>query len=251
MKSGDGARAIRYVWFDQDNTLYDYHGAMTRALNACLSMLHERLPQTASSVSAEVLTRVRAEISPLARNEGMDLIEARCEAFRETLARYARSDDALAEGLSETYFAILSKDIRPFPGVIDCLGKLVDDGYVLGILSNGISYLDHLGLADLFEHSVYAHDVLLYKPERTIFEHAMSLVGARPEQCLLIGDSCVCDVVGAREAGWTGVWLKRDGYRWDTDAEPPEHIVGDLTELPPLIASLNENPDAPGEQRRR
>lgn len=240
--------AINYLWFDQDNTLYDYHEAVHRALNVCLEMIHERFPSTGVVLDTAELARVRAEITPLARREGMDLVEARCEAFRRTLDRYAKPDDGLASALSDAYFANLCKGIRPFPEVTEALVALADEGYVLGVLSNGICYLEELGLAHLFEHRIYANDVLVYKPEAAIFDRALALTGARPEECLLVGDSCACDVIGARDAGWTGVWVNRDGCRWESDAEAPDHVMESLADLPPLITALNANSDTRGEQ---
>ncbi|MGI5818650.1 MAG: HAD family hydrolase [Armatimonadota bacterium] len=244
-------REIRYVWFDQDDTLYNYQDAMRRALSACLGLIHDRFSRTRERLGAAELMQIRREISGRPDCATLDLVEARCEAFRETLDRYARPDDGLARMLTETYFSTLRSGIRPFPGVVECLRTLGDEGYVLGILSNGISYLDELSLAGFFDHSVYAMETLLYKPDAAIFAHAMSVTGARPEQCLLVGDSHICDVLGAREAGWAAVWLNRDGRRWEIKAEPPELVVEDFAEIPSLIAELNVSRVTSGERSRR
>lgn len=245
-----GSRAAGYIWFDQDDTLYDYHEAMARALNACLAMIHDSYPQTRCHLGTAELVDVRAEISRRDDYGEMNLVQARELAFCETLDRYASANPALAQRLGETYFEALSADIRPYAGVADCLKKLSDDGYVLGIVSNGLCYLEQLGLASLFAHTVYANDLRIYKPHRAIFEHAMSLAGAIAEECVLIGDSGQCDVVGARQAGWTGVWLNRDAREWELDCEPPEHVVSCLSELPALVAGLHGGMDGSGEQDR-
>ena len=247
--ASDGS--VRYIWFDQDDTLYNYQDAMKRALRRCVTAIHERFPETAGTLGATELIRVRQEIVERADRAGMGLIEARCEAFRETLCRFARPDGLLADTLTTTYYETLRTGIRPFPGAVDCLRTLSDDGYILGIVSNGMSLLDELNLAHFFDHHVYALDLRLYKPDPAIFDHAMSLTGAAPEECLLIGDNRVCDVVGARRAGWTGVWLNRDGHSWEIEAEPPEHIVTCLTELPALLTQLNRRRVTHGEHCRR
>jgi HAD superfamily hydrolase (TIGR01509 family) len=244
-------RGIRYVWFDQDDTLYNYHDAMRRALDACLGVIHERFSPTRGHLGAPELMKIRREVSGRPDCATLDLVEARCEAFRMTLDRHARPDDSFAEALTETYFSTLRSGIRPFPGVLECLDALAEDGYSLGILSNGVSYLDDLRLAGFFDHSIYAMDALLYKPDAAIFEHAMSVAGARPEECLLVGDSGICDVVGARAVGWAAVWLNSDGRGWEIDAEPPELVVENLAELPALIAELNATRGVSGESSRR
>ena len=251
MKPVVGESPIRYVWFDQDDTLYDYSSSTRRALSACLSIIHESFPHTTHSVDARELVAIRAEISRRPDYGEINLIQARNEAFEETLRRYASPDDDLASVLAETYFRALRHEIQPYEGVEECLRALTDDGHVLGIVSNGLSYLRELDLAHLFQHEVYANDLRLYKPDRAIFEHAMALAGARPEECLLVGDSCSCDVIGAQDAGWTGVWLNRDGREWDLECEPPEHMVSCLSELPGLIRAPNVDRDGRGEQRVR
>ncbi len=250
MSNADDRRRIEHVWFDQDDTLYDYHEAADGALAECLDRLHEICPATRSVVDVDTLRRVRNAITAHARSEGLDLIEARYVSFQRILQRYARADDVLADDLTGIYFQTLSAGIRPFPGVVECLNRLADAGYVLGILSNGVSYLEQLGLADLFEHQIYANDLLVFKPDRGIFDHAIAESGARPEQCVLVGDSCVCDIEGAREAGWTGVWVRHDARHWETDARPPKHVVTCLAQLPEFIEALNTNGKESGEQHR-
>jgi putative hydrolase of the HAD superfamily len=238
MKAADGTRAIRYVWFDQDDTLYSYHDAMHRSLHACLEIIHERFPQTRDMLGVAELIEVRSDISERADRAGMDFVQARQEAFRETLGRYARLESGLDEALTDVYYESLHTDLRPFPGTTGCLQTLAES-CVLGILSNGMSLIRELGIAEFFTHRIYALELGLYKPDPEIFRHALSLAGADPEECLLVGDNRICDVVGARDAGWTAVWLNRGGRLWDISAESPEHVVTSLAELPALIDALN------------
>ncbi len=232
-------REIRYVWFDQDDTLYSFRDTMHRALSTCLPIIHEHFPQTRETLGVAEMVQVRTDISERAERAGLDLVQTRREAFRETLLRYARHDRRLDDLLVTTYYETLRGQIWPFPDTPGCLRELTARGYVLGILSDGMSLVEELEIGDFFRHRVYAHDTGLSKPEPAIFEHAMSLAGAAPEECLLVGDNCICDVVGARDAGWTGVWLNRESRLWDTEAEPPELIATSLAELPELIAKLN------------
>jgi putative hydrolase of the HAD superfamily len=229
---------IRYVWFDQDDTLYSYHDAMHRALGRCLDVIHEHFPQTRETLDIAALIEVRSDISERADRAGMDFVQAREEAFRETLGRYARLEGDLDEALTDTYYESLHTDIEPFPETADCL-RALSERYVLGILSNGMSLIRELGIDEFFMHSIYALELGLYKPDPEIFRHAASLAGAEPEQCLLVGDNRICDVVGARDAGWHAVWLNREGRLWEIAAEPPELIVTSLAELPELIDELN------------
>ncbi len=237
MNPAPASSAIRYVWFDQDDTLYSYHDAMHRALHECLTIIHDEFPRTRETLDVADMIDVRSEIAERVERAGMDFLQARREAFRETLGRYARLESGLDELLTDTYYETLHCQIWPFPETKRVLEDLADD-HTLGILSNGMSLIDELDIAHFFDHRIYALELGLYKPDPAIFGHAMSLAGAEPEECLLVGDNRICDVVGARDAGWTSVWLNREGRLWDIGAEPPELVVTSLVELPPLIRDI-------------
>lgn len=80
--------------------------------------------------------------------------------------------------------------------------------YRLGIVSNFYGNLDGLltaeGLRPLF--SVVADSGVLgvTKPDAAIFLHAANAVSARPEECVMVGDSIKRDMLGA-----TGVGMKK------------------------------------------
>jgi putative hydrolase of the HAD superfamily len=186
------------------------------------------------------LIQVRSDISERADRAGMDFVQAREEAFRETLGRYARLEAGFDEALTDIYYDSLHTEIEPFPETVECLETLAED-YVLGILSNGMSLIRELGIDGYFAHRIYALELGLYKPDPEMFAHALELAGAEPDECLLVGDNRICDVVGGRDAGWTSVWLNREGRLWEIAAERPEHVITNLGELPPLIEALNRS----------
>jgi len=183
------------------------------------------------------MVAVREELAPLAEGSGASLHELRCEAFRETLRRYARPDDDFAEELAEVYYGFRHVSLPPYPAVVECLTALTSS-YALGVLSNGNTPPEQLGLGELFTHRVYAEQVGMGKPERGIFEHAARVAGARPGGRLLVGDSPRTDIAGARAAGWRAVWFCPDGECWPLEDDPPPSFV-DFGQLPDLLAQLD------------
>ncbi|MGC9318657.1 MAG: HAD family hydrolase [Armatimonadota bacterium] len=234
---------VRFIWFDQDDTLYDYHRAMRRSLAAALRLIHDRFPHTRDCLAVDDLARARRDVQDHCDRAGMGPSQARREGFHEALVRHARPDAVLADALTNCYYKNLGTDIHPFPDSIACLNQLHGD-YVLGVLSNGMSLLPALGLGRFFGHQLYADELGMCKPDLPIFEHAMGLAGARAEECLLVGDDVISDVMGARDAGWHAVWLNRPGKPWPLGAPPPELAISSLAELPPLVANLNGVPAA-------
>ncbi len=228
---------VRFVWFDQDDTLYDYSRAMMRAIAAVLRILHERLPDTRDSVDAQVLIQARRDVSERCSRAGMDLFEARREGFVEALAGCSQSDDALADELTAVYYDALRTNVRPFESTIPCLRDLRRD-YVLGVLSNGMDLTGTLGVSHLFEHRLYTADTGLHKPGTEFFRLAEEVAGAAPEQCLLVGDSEPADVTGAVRAGWHAIWLNLDGRAPRPECPPPDATIRDLRDLPQLVRHL-------------
>ena len=92
-------------------------------------------------------------------------------------------------------------------------------------------WLDELrraGVFDLFEAAVFSSEVGSVKPSPRPFLVAVEALGARREECVVVGDSARRDVGGAKAAGLSAVWIGQ--------GDPPEDadwIVGDLLDLVP------------------
>jgi putative hydrolase of the HAD superfamily len=69
--------------------------------------------------------------------------------------------------------------------------------------------LDELGLSPFFDAVIISSEVGASKPHRRIFEAAMNMAGARPEQCLHIGDDASADVAGAEALGIRALHVRR------------------------------------------
>lgn len=106
---------------------------------------------------------------------------------------------------------------RLFPDVLPALRALRPaagrPGYRLGILSNTQSFdLDFLGRSGLgraVDEICLSCDCGLLKPDPEIFRIASRRLGLPPEEILMVGDSLVDDVEGARRAGLRAIHLDR------------------------------------------
>jgi putative hydrolase of the HAD superfamily len=105
-------------------------------------------------------------------------------------------------------------------GCIDILGYL-QKKYQLHIITNGFKEiqgikLDGAGLRPFFGHIIISEEHDLVKPEEKIFRLAEELAAARPEECVMIGDSYESDIEGGIKAGWDTVYFAEHnfpGYR--------------------------------------
>lgn len=71
--------------------------------------------------------------------------------------------------------------------------------------------LSRLGLSGWLDVVVFCTDVGWRKPASPIFERALELLGADPQDCLFVGDDPRWDLAGARAVGIPAILLDRRG----------------------------------------
>ena len=112
-----------------------------------------------------------------------------------------------------------------YPETRPTLTALYGRGYQLGVISNFDSrlfgLLDGLDIGHFFDPIVASTHAGAAKPEPSIFQHALSAHGLKPQEALHIGDSYDMDVVGARNAGLTPVLINRS----DRTQSPKDCLV--------------------------
>jgi putative hydrolase of the HAD superfamily len=123
-----------------------------------------------------------------------------------------------------------------FPEVPAALERWRAAGLALVVASNwDISLHDVLartGLRELLDAVATSAEVGASKPDARLFEVALELVGAAPDQAIHVGDSLAADVEGALGAGLHAVWLRR--AQEAGEAPPGVAVIGSLDELEPV-----------------
>jgi pyrophosphatase PpaX len=103
-----------------------------------------------------------------------------------------------------------------------------------------IGVLQRLGILELFDFVTCGGDVGNYKPHPEPVISALTALKCQPVHAMMIGDSHV-DILAGKAAGTrTALYLPDDHHRFhNTDrlhAAGPDHIFGDHSELPGLLA---------------
>ena len=163
--------------------------------------------------------------------------------FRQTLqAKLALQMDFL--GL-DGYVPSLLDDL--YEQTKDCVGhsrgvlqQLGQRGLPLVLVSNFYgnmrTVLREFGLDGLFQAVVESAVVGIRKPDPRIFLLGVEALGLSPSVVTVVGDSMAKDIVPARRAGCSTVWLK--GEQWDdapVDEAAADCVVTDLNELLEII----------------
>jgi HAD superfamily hydrolase (TIGR01662 family) len=150
----------------------------------------------------------------------------------------------LEEALYEIYFNRYDK-IYYFPDAEPVLKKLKGQGYKLALLSNTESLNigeveEKLHLKEYFDLLAYSFVVGSIKPSRQTFEFVLKNFGAKPEECLMVGDSPVSDIKGAMDAGMHACLIERKVRIQGMHGINPEFRVKSLGELFRVLGEFNK-----------
>jgi HAD-superfamily hydrolase, subfamily IIIA len=118
-------------------------------------------------------------------------------------------------------------------------------GYRLGLISNAgdakdaQTLFDKTRLRSFFELVIISADVGVRKPAPRIFELALKQMALQPQQAIMVGDTLGADILGARNAGLSSVWITRRADSPDNRAHEdtilPDAAIANLSELPALL----------------
>lgn len=113
----------------------------------------------------------------------------------------------------------------------------------VALLSNtqsfDLGFLERLEITQLIPNRFLSAETGFLKPESGAFEGVQKKLGLFPGQLAMVGDSWNDDVQGALNAGWTVLWLNREGRSRPDLAPEAEFVeIPDLSHVPTVIEQL-------------
>lgn len=150
----------------------------------------------------------------------------------------AELDDAeLRERLLALYW-----ELTAFAEVPEMLLSLKTRGYQTGILSNGSrdmldGAVQSAGLGELLDAVLNVDDVEIFKPHKSVYEMVPARLNCRNEEVLFVSSNG-WDVAAATGFGFQTVWVNRSAEPMDRLPWKPNHVLGDLSGIPELVAEL-------------
>ena len=120
-----------------------------------------------------------------------DLSAADHAATKHLICELAGIDRALATEIEQSYADFAT--YKTYPEVVDVITALTDAGVGVAIISDFHvdlrPHLDSIGLLDRISGFALSCEVGATKPDRAMFEAALSQLEAPPERCLMVGDN--------------------------------------------------------------
>ena len=203
--------------FDSYGTLVemdDFYGRLQRGLsNLGAPVPREAVKTAAHQEMRHYMSRARFAVDKTSylgiRDECAQVLAL---ALREQGFKISASVETLGQLISD------SAVYEALPNARETLAALKNRGASLGVLSNWDFNLPHVleeaGLARFFDFVLPSASAGYEKPAREFFEKGLLLArqkfpNLRARDCFYIGDHYEKDVLGARNAGFSPLWLVR------------------------------------------
>ncbi len=219
----------QHVFFDLDHTLWDFDK------NSALTF-QKLFKRHAIDVRLEFFLEVYRPINlnywKLYREEKIKKDDLRFLRLDDTFkALNVSITEALINTLSDEYVYFLTTYNHLFDGTLEIL-EYLKPNYKLHIITNGFKEVQHgklekSGISHYFETVTNSEMVGVKKPNRKIFDHALSIAGADVNSSLMIGDNLEADILGAKNMGMDALC-----FNYHKEIIPKEIIaIDDLLEL--------------------
>ena len=232
------ARRVDAVFFDVDFTLihpgpaFDGEGYRAFAARHGLQVDASRFEDAVREAAVE-LERLQDGVY-------------RPEPFLRYVSRVLTRMGAVGDGIETCALEIydewaLCHHFTLYDDVAPTLAALQAAGYRICLISNTHRCLDsfqsHFDLEPFITAAVSSSEHGYLKPHPSIFRAALDRVGACAEGGVMVGDSMIHDIDGARRVGMAAVLLVRSGQAPETTDGVP--VIRSLAELPDLLAGAN------------
>lgn len=150
--------------------------------------------------------------------------------------------DTVAAGAC--YRAHLTERGYVIKGAVEFLDN-ISKKYRLFLVTNGtqptqIVRLRSAGIDGYFEDMFYSEQIGCAKPHKGFFDHVFSHIEKFDlSRTVLVGDSLTSDILGANNAGITGIWFNPKGLCVDGKAAP-DYTVAGYAELEKLLDAIDK-----------
>lgn len=234
-------KSPKVVSFDLDDTLLDNSGIPEVVRRLC------ELVASRTGVDLATVTAADAEVFSLYFRQAESRLalgalsgaQMLADVWSEVLERCGCRDPTLLHVILAEHARLSSASARLFEDVLPTIEALRQGGYSIALVTNGASdiqrtALENVGLSSAFDFVAVSSEVGAVKPDPRIFHRVLDELGVEAGQAWHVGDNLQTDVLGASNAGLSGIWVNRRGHlRTEDDPLPVAEIesIGGLTDV--------------------
>lgn len=224
-------KKIKHIFFDFDNTLWDFEKNSREALFQLFnehSISHKCLTDFDNFIN--VYEAINHDLWHKYSLQLTSKEELRYQRFYKAFLHFNYDDIDLAHHWANEYLTISPFKTHLIEGTLEVLDYLKGK-YELHIITNGFKEVQHIklnscNLYPYFSNIIISEEHGFNKPDVKIFELAQQLSNSDNTECVMIGDNYDTDILGALNAQWKAIYLAKENIKTSS-----EHLH---------IASLNE-----------
>ena len=228
---------IKAIYFDLDNTLVDRMASIEKFARTFVSHYSDCLVSVSWNKVASLIQQVD--------NGGYLAKGSKYKKIYEAIGCELRASLLWSKEISSSDITTYWREQFPkctveMSGANRLLNWLCDNGYYIGVISNGSklsreSTLQSTSFNGLIRNLVSSEEFGVKKPNPDIFIETANKAGFSPRECVYVGDHPVKDGQGALDAGMYSVILT--GF--NLEQEVPEYCVkiNCLSELTKVLKS--------------
>lgn len=217
---------LKAMLFDLDGTLLDRQAS----LKAFIEHQHERMTELQHIDKSVYVNRF------IALDQGGYV-------WKDSVYQQLKLEFEIAlqwEDLLEDYMERFRAHCVGFPNLHEILIYLKQNGFKLGLITNGYGTFqtkntEVLGISSYFDAILVSEIEGLRKPDPAIFHRALHRLGVQPSDAAYVGDHPHNDVWASRNAGMRGIW--KEDIHFESDFER-DYTIRDLMDLKEYLEKL-------------
>lgn len=187
---------VKAVLFDLDNTLIDFMRMKRECVRAAVKAMRENGLPVSQKRGEDLVWKLYAK-------HGYEHQKVFQKLLRQTIKEV--NHRILAAGIV-AYRKTKRGLVFSYPGVRKTLYVLKKKGYKLGVLTDAPrlqawTRLVEMRVQNFFDVVVSFDETRKHKPRLLPFKKAVSALGFKPKQVLMVGDSVERDIAGAKRVG--------------------------------------------------
>src|SRR5882757_1369204 len=205
-------KKYKHIFFDLDHTIWDFDKNAQETLHELYEIyrLHEiGVPEAALFI--ETYTRNNHQLWAEYHTGKITKTELRETRFKRTFIELGVHPDILPVAFEDDYVKLCPTKTNLFPHAHETL-QYLQNKYTLHLISNGFKESSELkiGNTDIgryFDQVIISEIIGINKPDKAIFEHALTVASAQKHESIMIGDSLEADVYGALNFGMDAIYF--------------------------------------------
>jgi YjjG family noncanonical pyrimidine nucleotidase len=223
-------KKYKSIFFDADDTLFDYPSAERTALLACLAEFGIAVE---AGIFLAAYRRHNHDVWREFERGETDQVGLRVERFRR-LAVELDLPGLPREKVSTFYLETLANQPQLLPGALTLVRELAKR-FPLALITNGIASVQNKRFAaspitQYFQAVVISEEVGIAKPDPRIFTPALQKLSVDVADVLYVGDSVTSDMAAAHNASMDFCWLNPGSLPCPV-SYAPAFIIASIKEL--------------------